>query len=331
MEKEPNTPIDPVSENGESGIEAGGDDAIPGPVEDAAPMAHSDGHGSQMDDEKEIARLRGEQGLHINTSSDEKKTEDVLPTSDQPLFNYEKRFQIPEDILLRERLEGIQKVFRNFQKEYPEALSFTMYGSMVKNTATFESDIDGTLFIDISPTGDKEMDDKILSNVKSGYYLDRFKNILQNSLSLTPEQVQKDVTLETISETDVATAAEKYIFKRKLYQEEREVWERSRRDTGKTEETMFGAIPVYEYDTEMPEPPGLPANITAMFNLDIGGKIRKYRNQFLVSLQSLEPEQADAICRDIYAYLSFSEGNKRNEITRLPQHYDDFKRTYLKL
>jgi len=112
---------------------------------------------------------------------------------------YEKRFQIPEDEELRERLSGVQHTVKDFQREYPEALSFSMYGSMVKDTANPESDIDGALFIDTTPTGDEEVDAAVLERLESGEYLTTFKADLQDRLNLTEEQVGKDVILETIS------------------------------------------------------------------------------------------------------------------------------------
>lgn len=242
---------------------------------------------------------------------------------------YEKRFQMPEDEELRERLKGVQQVVRDLKREYPEALSFSMYGSMVKDTATTESDVDGTLFIDTTPSGDKEVDATVLERVESGEYLNTFKSDLQDRLGLVEEQVGKDVKLETISEKDVATAAEKFVLSNELYKEERKHWESTKRDTGRTEQGMFGEMPVYDYEGEEPIAPDLPNNIKAMFNLDIGGGINKYRRHFLNSLEQLEPNQAEEVCRSIGAYLSFSEGGKRKEMTKLPHSYEDFKKRYL--
>lgn len=242
---------------------------------------------------------------------------------------YEKRFQIPEDEELKERLKGIQHTVKDFQREYPEALSFSMYGSMVKNTATLESDIDGTLFIDTTPTGDEDVDKAVQDRLASDEYLNIFKSDLQDRLGLAEEQLGKDVSLETISEEDVATAAEKFLLAKELYEEDLKLWESTKRDTGKTEAGFFGTMPVYEYDGEEPVAPDLPNNIKAMFNLDVGGGIRKYRQQFLDSLAQLEPEQADDICRSIGAYLSFSEGGKRNEMAKFPNNLDEFQKTYL--
>ena len=236
---------------------------------------------------------------------------------------------MPEDPELRERLKGIQYAMKDFQREYPEALSFAMYGSIVKDTATLESDIDGTLFIDTTPTGDNEFDTSILEKVESGDYLNSFKSNLQDRLGLVEEQVGKDIKLETISEEEVATAAEKFVLSNELYKEERKHWESTKRDTGNVEEGVFGAVPVYEYDGEEPVAPDLPNNIKAMFNMDVGGGIHKYRQQFVNSLEQLEPNQAEEVCRSIGAYLSFSEGGKRKEVAKLPISLADFKGRYL--
>lgn len=242
----------------------------------------------------------------------------------------EKRFQIPEDPELRERLKGIQYAMKDFQREYPEALSFSMYGSMVKDTATLESDIDGTLFIDTTPTGDNEFDASILERIESGDYLNSFKSDLQDRLGLVEEQVGKDIKLETISETEVVAAAEIFLLAKELYDEELKMWENSKREVGKTEQgEFFGGQPMYEYEGEQPVVPSLPNKIEAMFNLDVGGGIHKYRRQFLNSLEQLEPNQAEEVCRSIGAYLSFSEGGKRKEMAKLPHSYADFKNRYL--
>ncbi len=283
----------------------------------------SQGKAEQLARESEIASASG-QVLGAERSPVPIVTDSSLwggTFADDTARTYEKRFQIPEDIALRERLKGIQSIVRDFKKEYPEVLSFTMYGSMVKNTATPKSDIDGTLFVEATPTGDEEFDAKVSANIKAGYYLNKFKTELQKRLDLTLEQVGKDVKSESISEDDVTNATETYMLSSKLYEEERMVWENSRIDTGRTEETTFGILRVYEYDGEESVPPSLPDKISAMFNLDIGGGIRKYRQLFLISLESLEPGRADDICKDIYAHLSFSEGGKRNEVTKLPYTY----------
>jgi|AntRauTorcE11897_2_1112592.scaffolds.fasta_scaffold13861_1 predicted nucleotidyltransferase len=241
---------------------------------------------------------------------------------------YEKRFQIPEDEEIQERLKGVQHTVKAFQREYPEALSFSMYGSMVKDTATLESDVDGTLFIDTTPTGDEELDESVLERLKSGEYLSTFKSDLQERLGLTEEQVGKDVKLETISEQDVSTAAEKFILSNDLYTEEKKLWESTRRDTGMTEEGMFGEVKVYEYEGEEPVAPDLPNNIKAMFNMDVGGGVQKYREQFINSLEQLESEKAKDICRSISAYISFTEGGKRKEAAKLPNSFEEFKKRY---
>lgn len=64
MEKEPNTSVEPVSENGESGIEAGNNNVITEPAEEVPVFAeNNDGRPSEADDQREIARLRRELGL----------------------------------------------------------------------------------------------------------------------------------------------------------------------------------------------------------------------------------------------------------------------------
>ena len=92
---------------------------------------------------------------------------------------------------------------------------------------------------------------------------------------------------------------------------------------------MFGEVPVYEYEGEEPTAPDLGNNIKAMFNMDIGGGINKYRKQFINSLEQLEPAQADDVCRSIGAYLSFTEGGKRKEQAKLPVTLEDFRNKYL--
>ena len=244
---------------------------------------------------------------------------------------YEKRFQIPkEGEGWYERLKGVQDVIRTMQQECPEVLSFTVYGSVVKGTATERSDIDGTLFIDITPSEDEVLNQDILEAVQSERYVDRFKYDLEHQLGFTPEQVGNDIYIETISEQDVENAAAQYLADKERFAEELEVWRRTRRATGKTEKNLFGIeVPIYEYDGEEPRPPKFPLNIMAMFNMDIGGGIRKYRKRFLETLGTLESEQADDVCLCIATYLSFSDGGKRDGQVKLPHTYEDFKRVYL--
>ena len=242
---------------------------------------------------------------------------------------YEKRFQVNENQILQERLKGIQSIVNEMQREYPEVLSFTAYGSMVKGTATLESDIDGTLFINTTLSEDEQHDQNILEKVQSEEYLSHFKDNLQRQLDLAPEQVE-DIRSFGISEHDVMNAATEYLAAQEHYEKALEAWESTKRDTGKTEKNLFGTeVPIYEHDGEKPKIPVLSENIGFMFNMDIGGGIRNYRKKFLETLATLTSEQADDICRGIAAYLSFSEGGKRKKMVELPHTYEDFKRIYL--
>lgn len=242
----------------------------------------------------------------------------------------EKRFQIPGNEVLRERLKGIQQVVKQMQRNCPEILSFSMYGSMVKDTATLESDIDGTLFVDTTPTGDAVYDAHIEEGIRTGRYLDKFKQELIDQLKLTPEQVGKDVTLESLSEVEVSKAAGEYAQAFELYKHEKSAWEASRRDTGEVKPGAYGGeVPVYAYDGEEPHSPELPGFIGPMFNLDVGGGLRPYRQKFLASLEQLTPEQVESICVNISAHISFSEGGKRKIHTNFPRTFEDLKRVYM--
>jgi len=60
----------------------------------------------------------------------------------------QKRFELPKDEQIRERLVSFQNAISSLQESNPEVVGATVYGSMVTGSAKETSDIDGFVFID---------------------------------------------------------------------------------------------------------------------------------------------------------------------------------------
>lgn len=59
-----------------------------------------------------------------------------------------KRFLLSSNPEIKKRLAGLKEIVRDLQNRYPEFISLSLYGSLVKGYATPKSDIDAALFID---------------------------------------------------------------------------------------------------------------------------------------------------------------------------------------
>lgn len=60
----------------------------------------------------------------------------------------EKRFKLSKDDFAKERIAAIREIFNEVKIDYPEILSFCLFGSLVKGNSKQESDIDMVVFVD---------------------------------------------------------------------------------------------------------------------------------------------------------------------------------------
>lgn len=101
----------------------------------------------------------------------------------------DKRFLFSRNPEIKKRIMLLHKTVKELKKEYPELISFNLFGSLSKGYAIEESDIDGVFFIDedIAHKGDiviaKEINGEIV-NIPSDRYLNLFKQAIKEKLRL---------------------------------------------------------------------------------------------------------------------------------------------------
>lgn len=69
-----------------------------------------------------------------------------------------KRFSLSSEDSAKEKIRAVQSVIEEMKREYPEVIGLSLFGSLVKGTATLESDIDALLLVNpdaIAPDADK--------------------------------------------------------------------------------------------------------------------------------------------------------------------------------
>jgi len=108
-----------------------------------------------------------------------------------------KRFLLSSHPELKKRLALLQKVVRDFQKQYPEFISLGLYGSLIKGYATPESDIDADIFIDQEIAEQRETEPRYRP-----FRLDEFRERLRQELSLSEEKT-RDVYVREISKKEI--------------------------------------------------------------------------------------------------------------------------------
>src|SRR3989344_4502474 len=67
----------------------------------------------------------------------------------------EKRFTIQKDEGVREKVHLLQSVIAEMQKEYPEIVGATLFGSLSSGQASKESDIDAYVFVDYEKAAER--------------------------------------------------------------------------------------------------------------------------------------------------------------------------------
>ncbi len=107
----------------------------------------------------------------------------------------DRRFLLPPNPEIRERIRSVRENLEEFKKKHPEVVSFGFFGSNTKGYATQESDIDGSLYVDLRtavttwrehnpPTPTEEILNAIKLKIAT-----EFRKLLVQKTDLTSEQV----------------------------------------------------------------------------------------------------------------------------------------------
>lgn len=236
--------------------------------------------------------------------------EDGIKTSD-------KRFSLNKEDFARKRMAIIQKKVKEMKEGHPEVLSLCLFGSMVKGKARPESDIDGFLFVETEeaddfaqPTNLKNSEEERLAKSIEKNYQDELRSGLTGLLHLTEEQTQ-DLHVMPINKQLVDKGLTKIL---KAFESEKDY--KKAHDEWKKNKPLDYVDEYYKQEPERPHLPLPEQRLSAMFHLDVGGGIKKYRDYLLKRLDEMG-EDGEKAWQEIIRYtemmeqdLSFGTGKK---------------------
>lgn len=239
---------------------------------------------------------------------------------DENTNKIESRFKLATNESARERLDNFRSEVKNFQKEHPEVLGATVYGSMIKGSQAKEtSDIDAFLYIDQEalPEEEKLSDSKELET--------KYRNKFLENIQASPEEIKNyyvDMRAELLSDNILDKDIESRIEYDQKYKDYRIM----------LNEKYPGASPDEQERLLASEPEfkQISSPIAGMFHARIGTGIEKYRKSFIEKIVSLpNKELAEDIWKDVCTHLNTmeqrSDPSKKIEI---PSNLNDAMLTY---
>lgn len=210
---------------------------------------------------------------------------------------FEKRFELTTNQDARYQFDNFRDKVKEFQKDYPEVLGATVYGSMIKgDQANENSDIDAFLYIDAEAISDEDK----LQNLSTKEYRSNFLK----ALNLSEEEESKyyrDLRFRMLSNEVLDDYINKYIE----YEEQRKVYKKI------IEEKYSHEMPNEERNDLLPEKPFKPIDfgISGIFHARVGSGIEKYRRLLLEKIIAIpDVEIAKKIWNNIYLDLITYEG-----------------------
>ncbi|MFA6193812.1 MAG: nucleotidyltransferase domain-containing protein [Parcubacteria group bacterium] len=232
----------------------------------------------------------------------------------------EKRFRLSKEDFAKERIEGVRDTFQEVKKDYPEILSFCLFGSLVKGDTKLESDIDMAVFVDaeqlecrfgnIGRYAGKPVVKKTIDREKGAIVLDTemrvdvvrpirnaIREILKKRLGLIDNQV-RDILIKPISEDIIDSHVEE----------------------------MVRGIEKENNDPKKFETVYISRNLYEMFHLETGGGIRKYR-KYLIDKLCAMGETGERVWGEIVSDTSSMEHSHPDNI-RYPRTLEEVKKIY---
>ena len=258
----------------------------------------------------------------------------------------QKRFVLSEQPFAKERLAVLQEVVGEIKREHPEILSLCLFGSMVKGAARLESDMDGYLFVDagLVATEFKKEESAVLEKVKDRtYFIDelhkRYSVLLREPLkirlSLSDEQV-KHLRVLPVSEQLLSkelVVLEKQAQENLEYKKAHEEWKKMKPGGESSEGATIPNLLSSRIEHEKLRPkhvsrPHPSLFVHAMFHLEVGGGIRKYRKFLLEKLIEMG-EEGELAWKEIIAATEMLEQNlKRDTDKHYPRNLKDALAVY---
>lgn len=240
----------------------------------------------------------------------------------------ERRFELATNEQARERLDNFRIEVEKFQKEHPEVLGATVYGSMIKGEQAKEtSDVDAFLYIDgeVLPDKEKTFDTETLKN--------EYRTEFLNDLNVTPD-VAKEYYHDLRTELLSSDVLDKDINERVQYDHQYKEYRKSY-DNFFNENYLNAAPEVQEklladMHAQEPKLKMISFPIAGMFHARVGNGIQKYRKSFLEKVTALPDQKlAEDIWKDIYIHLdTYEKRSDPDKKIEIPATLQDAIRVY---
>ncbi len=232
----------------------------------------------------------------------------------------ERRFLPATESSAKARLDHFRNGIKSFQKEHPEVLGATVYGSMIKGEQAKESsDVDAFLYIDKEtlPIENNNKNDEVIES--------EYRENFLKSLNVTAEEssryygdLRSKLLDNQVLDNDINTRIE-YDNKMKAYKK-------------KMEEKYTYETPEEEKNKLLSQEPRFTSDfaISGMFHARVGSGIEKYRRLFLEKVRALpDNEMTEKIWKDVYfdlkTYEQRADPNKKIDI---PETFNEALRVY---
>ncbi len=227
----------------------------------------------------------------------------------------ERRFELPVQEDARGRLEAFRTTVKEFQKENPEVLGATVYGSMIKGKqAHSESDIDAFLYIDA--------ENPACNSTNPDLYRDKFLNKLGAETLEERSRYYEDLRSQFLStdilEKEIADQLDFYT-KESLYKE------MLRQRYGESSEEEKEQLLKQEPDFRT-----IQFGISGMFHARVGSGIEKYRKVFLEKIAHLsDKNKAEKIWGEVASQIRTMEQRRDHDVViETPDTFMDALRKY---
>lgn len=231
----------------------------------------------------------------------------------------ERRFMPATESFAKTRLNLFRNGVKDFQKEHPEVLGATVYGSMIKGDQAREtSDVDAFLYIDAENMPDK-------TNLQEPEKVEEeYRSNLLNRLNVSGDEYKyyKDLRSKLLSNEILENEINSRIEYGHQYNEYRQMLYEKYGDASDEEKEKLLS--------QEPQTRLIDFSVAGMFHAKVGTGIEKYRRLFLNKVNKLEDKQmAEAIWNDVYSDLSLMEQRKDPNVQiQIPKNLNDAIRVY---
>ncbi len=233
----------------------------------------------------------------------------------------EPRFLPATESIAHARLDNFRNTVKGFQKEHPEALGATVYGSMIKGEqANIDSDIDAFIYIDEEKIPKDIWIDN--SQLLESLYLSKFKN----KLNLSEDDFEKyyhDLRTKVLSDEILENSIDYFIEFEKMHEEYKKMVE-SKYNSEMSDEEKNSLI------KKEPKIAHIGPAIAGMFHARVGTGIEKYRHLFLEKINALpDKNMAEKIWKSVHFDLkTFENRSDVNKTIKIPETLDEALKVY---